>query len=248
MLFTKIMKFRILELINENYDDIHPATRSVEANKRVTAAWERVTTAMNNEFPDNIVSTKQIKECFKYLKKISRDQTSKVCYDDEQNVVKKEKYENFNEGNDNKFSDDTSTASSKSPPIVGGMLESFLCGLPGVISNINDDTLEFNKSQNNFCISPNNCSTTQIDLNENSNQSSTSRKRPNNILNSNTPKKSKLDDSEETDNNLLDLQESLLEAKLELTKKKIETLEKINKFYENGQLFFKAGIKFFENK
>lgn len=93
MLFTKIMKFRILELINENYDDIHPATRSVEANKRVTAAWERVTTAMNNEFPDNIVSTKQIKECFKYLKKISRDQISKVCCD-EQNV-KKEKYEDF---------------------------------------------------------------------------------------------------------------------------------------------------------
>uniref|UniRef100_A0A914L8L1 Regulatory protein zeste n=1 Tax=Meloidogyne incognita TaxID=6306 RepID=A0A914L8L1_MELIC len=227
------MKFRILELINENYDDIHPATRSVEANKRVTAAWERVTTAMNNEFPDNIVSTKQIKECFKYLKKISRDQISKVCCD-EQNVKKE--------------NDDTSTASSKSPPIVGGMLENFLCGLPGVISNINDDSLEFNKNQNNFCISPNNCSTTQIDLNENSNQSSTSRKRPNSLLNSDTLKKLKLDDSEEADNNLLDLQESLLEAKLELTKKKIETLEKINKFYENGQLFFKAGIKFFENK
>nr|CAD2165924.1 unnamed protein product [Meloidogyne enterolobii] len=233
MLFTKIMKFRILELINENYDDIHPTTRSVEANKRVTAAWERVTTAMNNEFPDNIVSTKQIKECFKYLKKISRDQISKVCYD-EQNVKKE--------------NDETSTASSKSPPIVNGMLENFLCGLPAVISNINDDTLEFNNNQNNFCISPENCSTTQIDLNENSNQSSTSRKRPNNLLNSDTLKKSKLDDSEETDNNLLDLQESLLEAKLELTKKKIETLEKINKFYENGELFFKAGIKFFENK
>uniref|UniRef100_A0A915LYI9 Regulatory protein zeste n=1 Tax=Meloidogyne javanica TaxID=6303 RepID=A0A915LYI9_MELJA len=233
MLFTKIMKFRILELINENYDDIHPTTRSVEANKRVTAAWERVTTAMNNEFPDNIVSTKQIKECFKYLKKISRDQISKVCYD-EQNVKKE--------------NDETSTASSKSPPIINGMLENFLCGLPGVISNINDDTLEFNNNQNNFCISPKNCSTTQIDLNENSNQSSTSRKRPYNLLNSDTLKKSKLNDSEEIDNNLLDLQESLLEAKLELTKKKIETLEKINKFYENGQLFFKAGIKFFENK
>uniref|UniRef100_A0A914M0K9 Regulatory protein zeste n=1 Tax=Meloidogyne incognita TaxID=6306 RepID=A0A914M0K9_MELIC len=246
------MKFRILELINENYDDIHPTTRSVEANKRVTAAWERVTTAMNNEFPDNIVSTKQIKECFKYLKKISRDQISKVCYD-EQNV-KKEKYEDFmglkefNEGNDKNFSDDTSTASSKSPPIINGMLENFLCGLPAVISNINDDTLEFNKNQNDFCISSNNCSTTQIDLNENSNQSSTSRKRPNNLLNSDTLKKSKFNDSEEIDNNLLDLQESLLEAKLELTKKKIETLEKINKFYENGELFFKAGIKFFENK
>uniref|UniRef100_A0A914M3J9 Regulatory protein zeste n=1 Tax=Meloidogyne incognita TaxID=6306 RepID=A0A914M3J9_MELIC len=227
------MKFRILELINENYDDIHPTTRSVEANKRVTAAWERVTTAMNNEFPDNIVSTKQIKECFKYLKKISRDQISKVCYD-EQNVKKE--------------NDETSTASSKSPPIVNGMLENFLCGLPAVISNINDDTLEFNKNQNDFCISSNNCSTTQIDLNENSNQSSTSRKRPNNLLNSDTLKKSKFNDSEEIDNNLLDLQESLLEAKLELTKKKIETLEKINKFYENGELFFKAGIKFFENK
>nr|CAD2175930.1 unnamed protein product [Meloidogyne enterolobii] len=227
------MKFRILELINENYDDIHPTTRSVEANKRVTAAWERVTTAMNNEFPDNIVSTKQIKECFKYLKKISRDQISKVCYD-EQNVKKE--------------NDDTSTASSKSPPIINGMLENFLCGLPAVISNINDDTLEFNNNQNDFCISSNNCSTTQIDLNENSNQSLTSRKRPNNLLNSDTLKKSKLNDSEENDNNLLDLQESLLEAKLELTKKKIETLEKINKFYENGELFFKAGIKFFENK
>ena len=56
----------------------------------------------------------------------------------------------------NKFSDETSTASSKSPPIINGMLENFLCGLPGVISNINDDTLEFNNNQNNFCISPNN--------------------------------------------------------------------------------------------
>ncbi|CAK5029419.1 unnamed protein product [Meloidogyne enterolobii] len=159
MLFTKIMKFRILELINENYDDIHPTTRSVEANKRVTAAWERVTTAMNNEFPDNIVSTKQIKECFKYLKKISRDQISKVCYD-EQNV-KKEKYEDFmremiKKIKLNNFSDETSTASSKSPPIINGMLENFLCGLPAVISNINDDTLEFNNNQNNFCISPEN--------------------------------------------------------------------------------------------
>ena len=48
--------------------------------------------------------------------------------------------------------------------------------------------------------------------------------------------------------NILNLQKSVLEAELELTKKKTETLERINNFYELGGLFFKAGIKFFENK
>ncbi|KAL7072456.1 hypothetical protein ACQ4LE_008291 [Meloidogyne hapla] len=235
MLFTKIMKFRILELVNENYDDIHPTTRSVEANKRVSAAWERITNSMNNEFPDNIVTSKQIKECFKYLKKISRDQITRVYnYCDEQRNVKKE-------------IDDTSS-SSKSPdnPMANGMLENILCRLPGVISNINDDV---NKNQSNSCISPKNCSTTQVDLNgSSSDQFLSSRKRPCNLLNQNSDisKKPKIDDFEE--NNLLDLQKSLLEAKLEFIKKKTETLEKINKFYENGELFFKAGIKFFENK
>lgn len=80
------MKFRILELVNENYEEIHPTTRSAEANKRSNAAWERITTSMNNEFPNNIVTTKQIKECFKYLKKISKEQILRNNYFNEQNI------------------------------------------------------------------------------------------------------------------------------------------------------------------
>ncbi|KAF7633437.1 hypothetical protein Mgra_00007124 [Meloidogyne graminicola] len=220
MLFTKIMKFRILELVNENYEEIHPTTRSAEANKRSNAAWERITTSMNNEFPNNIVTTKQIKECFKYLKKISKEQILRNNYFNEQNIKEDIKEELIDEN----------SSESKSPVpnnSFNAMLGSFLCGLPGVISSINDDNSEIFET---FRINDSSTlkkwfSPTNVEVNEES-INLNSKKRSNDLTNSqtNSSKKPKIISCDNDQTNILQLKKSLLEAELELTKKRTEAI------------------------
>ena len=65
---------RLLELVQANYNGIHPETHVADANKRQNAAWDRIVTILNAEYVENVLTVKQVKECFKGLKKSSKDE------------------------------------------------------------------------------------------------------------------------------------------------------------------------------
>ena len=69
MLFTKEMKARIIELVTAYKERLFPSSHTHNANSLQIDAWNKITELLCTEYPANAVTTKQVKECFKNLKR-----------------------------------------------------------------------------------------------------------------------------------------------------------------------------------
>jgi hypothetical protein len=74
MLFTNEIKLRLLELYKTNKQKLEPTSHDAKANATSNNAWADLTATLKHEYPELNVVVKQVKDCYKNMKKNGKEE------------------------------------------------------------------------------------------------------------------------------------------------------------------------------